>query len=110
MLSVKIRVRVPRNGSAARSRAKRMQPPYITQERLKSIRKRFSKEGGGRPGTGALFYGDSLIASVGHTSAQVPHPVQVPLSMLYFASPSRIACTGHSSAQVPQDTQSSVII
>jgi hypothetical protein len=52
----------------------------------------------------------STIASVGQTDAHVPQPVQVFSSISNLPSPSLMASTGHSSAQVPQETQSSVIL
>ena len=49
-----------------------------------------------------------LIASDGHTSAQVPHSVHMSGLIEYF-SPSEIAPAGHSSIQVPQAIQLSPI-
>ena len=61
-------------------------------------------------GAGLMAGVYSTIASVGQTDAHVPQPVQVVSSISNLPSPSLMASTGHSSAQVPQETQSSVIL
>jgi hypothetical protein len=53
-------------------------------------------------------YSGRLIASLGQTSAHVPHSVHISGSIEYF-SPSEIAPDGHSSIHVPQAIQSSLI-
>ena len=49
------------------------------------------------------------IAEAGQTDAQVPHSIQVSLSITNCPSPSLIAPTGHSPAHVPQDKHASEI-
>jgi len=52
----------------------------------------------------------STIASLGQTSAQLPHSVQTSLLITKYSSPSEIAPLGHSSIQIPHDKQASVIL
>jgi len=72
-----------------------------------SREKRACAENNRRRPDGRIY---STIASVGQTDAQVPQSVQVFASISNLPSPSLMASTGHSSAQVPHETQSSVIL
>ena len=56
-----------------------------------------------------LDYSPAEIASVGHSSAQVPQSRHASASITNLPSPSEIASAGHAAAQVPQLTQSSEI-